>query len=92
MQLQRLTSLIATCTVPGAHWLISDFCLAENGWKRLRTRTILALLYRFFRVTTRLQAAHLTAPNPYLEQAGFELRHRARFNHGLLHSDLWAKC
>jgi ubiquinone/menaquinone biosynthesis C-methylase UbiE len=41
---------------PGAPWLLADFRLARSGWRRV----LLSLMYRFFRLTTGLQADSLT--------------------------------
>lgn len=88
-QLEQIVSMVAAATIPGGRWLISDFCVPERGWQRVRARLILAGLYAFFRVMTRLPATRLTAPDALLKSAGFRLRDRRRYNHGLLHSDLW---
>lgn len=90
-QLARICETIAAGTSPGAPWLISDFRLPDRGWRRLRARWILWGMYRFFRIMTALPASRLTDPDPLLKSAGFRLRTRAHFNHGLLHSDIWVK-
>lgn len=90
-QLESIAAVISQCTVPGARWLISDFCVPGRGWKRLRARLILASLYAFFRAVTHLPASRLTPPDEILQRAGFRLKQRIRFNLGLLHSDLWIK-
>jgi len=90
-QLAQLCSKVAECTAPGASWLSSDFCLPERGWRRLRASWILWVLYRFFRLATRLPATRLTPPDESLRRAGFRLKDRRHFNHGLLHSDVWVK-
>jgi len=58
---------------------------------RWRARLILWSMYRFFRVATRLPARRLTAPDPFLAEAGFALQARRVFEWGLLHSDCWTK-
>jgi len=88
-QLARVCRTVSACTRPGASWLISDFCVPEQGWRRVRARCILWMMYRFFRVATGLPATHLTAPDPSLTAAGFDLEKREHFSQGLLHSDVW---
>ena len=76
---------------PEARWIISDFTVPERGWRRLRARAIHALMYAFFRVTTRLPARHWTKPDPMLERAGFRLTGRRTTEWGLLQADLWRR-
>jgi hypothetical protein len=47
------------------------------------------MLYRFFRLATRLPATSLTPPDAFLQQNGFALRERRVYDWGLLHSDRW---
>lgn len=90
-QLAHICSRIAANTVAGARWLISDFCVPDRGWQRLRARKILSGLYVCFRRVTRIPAQRLTPPDTHLTAAGFALKQRQHFNHGLLHSDIWVK-
>lgn len=90
-QLRQIIAIVARMTSPGARWLISDFCVPDAGWQRKRARLILGSLYVFFRVATGLTARRLTPPDHALKQAGFQLKERRLFNHGLLHSDVWSK-
>ncbi len=81
----RLTSLIT----PDATWLISDFCVPAQGFSRLRARLILWLMYRFFRVVTRLPASHLVDYTAHMQQNGFQLAARQTYDWGLLRADCW---
>jgi len=90
-QLGKVVASVGGCTTPGARWLLSDFRVPESGWRRIRARIILAGLYAFFRVTTRLPARKLTQPDLLMRGAGFELKQRRFFNFGLLHSDVWQR-
>ena len=88
-QLQTLISGLARAAAPGASWLLADFQAAAHGWRRLRSRAILWMMYRFFTVVTRLPAASLTPPDAFLEKQGFTLRERLLHDWELLHSDWW---
>jgi ubiquinone/menaquinone biosynthesis C-methylase UbiE len=90
-QLELLLPRIAEQTLPEASWLIADFRLPERGLGRVRAQLILRLAYAFFRLTTRLHASRLTAPDWLLQRLGFHLAERQIYNHGLLHSDLWSR-
>jgi ubiquinone/menaquinone biosynthesis C-methylase UbiE len=91
---ETLAAVIATLSAaaaPDARWIISDFTVPEHGWRRWRARAIHALMYAFFRVTTRLPARRYTNPDPFLAQAGFHLSGRRTFEWGLLQADFWQR-
>jgi len=90
-QLQIVVAKLAAAATQDATWLLSDFCEPSRGWKKWRARCILALMYRFFRLATKLPAASLTAPDPFLTAAGFQLTDRKLYDWGLLHADLWKR-
>jgi SAM-dependent methyltransferase len=90
-QLELLVAKLAAAAAPDANWLLADFQAASAGLARQRSRLILWAMYRFFCVVTRLPARELTAPDPFLERAGFQLRERQMSDWGLLHSDWWSK-
>lgn len=76
---------------PGGLWLLSDFQRAAHGWRRWRSRAILWLMYRWFRVVTRLPASRLECPDQFLERQGLNLESRRLFSAGLLRADLWRR-
>jgi tRNA (cmo5U34)-methyltransferase len=83
--------LLAQGTRSETLWLLADFRLPATGWRRLRTRAILAALYLFFKISTSLSANQLTPPDKFLQATGFTLAERRRFDLGLVHSDVWRK-
>jgi ubiquinone/menaquinone biosynthesis C-methylase UbiE len=90
-QVEALIAKLARAAVPQANWLLADFQVAPAGLSRYRSRVILWMLYRFFRVTTRLSATVLTPPDDFLRRNGFELRQRHVYDWRLLHSDWWRR-
>lgn len=88
-QLEVLVPLLAHATAPRASWLIADFQVPPSGWRRLRSRIILGMLYRFFRATTHLSADRLVPADPFLTAAGFQLHDRQEREWGLLKSEWW---
>jgi ubiquinone/menaquinone biosynthesis C-methylase UbiE len=89
-QLTALMSRLATAAQPGARWLVSDFHLPElRGWRRLRASAILWVMYRFFRLVTKLPASGLTPPGPIFEHLGFQRLHHKEIEWGLLVSEIW---
>lgn len=90
-QLERMISRLARAAAPDANWLIADFKMPPAGLRRVRGRLILWAMYAFFRAMTRLPARELTAPDSFLERAGFYLHQRVESEWGLLHSDWWRR-
>jgi len=89
-QIRTLVPRIGKAADRDATWLMADFQVSpQGGWKRIRSRMILALLYVFFGVMTRVSARRLIAPDPHLQAAGWRLYRRAEYEWGLLKSDWW---
>lgn len=82
---------LARAATPEASWLITDFRLAECGWRRWRSRSLLALMYGVFRYWVRLQASSLVCPEPVLKAAGFRLHRRRTFSQGFVQADWWRR-
>ena len=90
-QLAHIVPRIAASAAPEARWLLADFQIGPAGLRRIRSQSIVWLLYGFFRVATRLPAHRLTRPDDLLQAAGFSLGHRIETEWGLLHSDCWQR-
>ncbi len=88
-ELDVLVPRLADSAAPEAHWLLADFEIAPRGLARWRSRWIVALLYRFFRITCGLKADALVSPDPKLAGAGFRLERRMTSEWGLLKSECW---
>lgn len=88
-QLRELIPRLCSALKPGGRWMLADFCLPSQGMRRLRAKAILWLMYRFFRLVTRLPARQLSSPDAFLSGNGLHLRQRLFFEWGLLHADLW---
>lgn len=89
--LKRVIHRITECATPDVDWLVTDFALPSAGWRRTRARLIHALMYRTFRLTTRLEAHRWTDPSALLRTHGFQLSARIPFNHGLIAADHWER-
>jgi len=90
-QLEKLLASLARAAAPGADWLLADFQEASAGWRRVRSRLILWVMYRFFTFVTRLPAHELTPPDALIQRHGFQLRERTLRDWGLLHTDWWSR-
>jgi len=90
-QLERVVQRVSSWAAPGARWVVSDFRAPDTELGRQRAEIILAAMYLFFRMATRLPARKLTDPRAYLERNGFILMKQAVREWGLLYSELWRK-
>lgn len=90
-ELAQVIKKLAGLLAPSGEWIIADFQVPSGGWRRVRSRLVLALAYSFFRMATSLPARYLDAPQPYLRANGLRLEKRAEFNFGLLYAELWQK-
>jgi ubiquinone/menaquinone biosynthesis C-methylase UbiE len=89
--LSRVIDRLAGAAKAKAEWLVADFCLPQSGFVRLRARAWLAVMYRFFRLTARIEANELVDPAPFLQSAGFVLSSQHFFRGGLLKSQWWER-
>jgi ubiquinone/menaquinone biosynthesis C-methylase UbiE len=90
-QMEVVVGRLTAAATPGANWLLADFQIPSRGLQQIRSRLILWAMYAFFRTTTRLPASQLTAPDSFLNRAGFILHRRIEAEWGLLHSDWWRR-
>lgn len=56
---------------PDGRWLFVDFAIPAGGWRRLRARIWIDVLYRFFRWRTGLAVSRLPESETILAAAGF---------------------
>jgi SAM-dependent methyltransferase len=91
VQLQSLIPKIAASATANARWLLADFGLPPGGWRRLRARAVLRLMYWFFRVVAKIPATEISPPDFYLQKSNFHLAARQHFNFDLIHADLWQR-
>ncbi len=87
--LPEVVAKLAGAAAPGANWLLADFREPHGGWQRWHARFWLWLMYGFFRLTTRLEAAELVDPSPFLCEAGFRLRAQQLSRFGMIKSQCW---
>lgn len=90
-ELAAVVEKLGQLAAPDADWLLADFQIADAGLARWRSRVILALLYRFFRIVTGLRASALVPPDDALGRAGFTLHRQVIREWGLLKSEWWRR-
>jgi SAM-dependent methyltransferase len=90
-ELERLIERLAGISLPGAIWVGGDFRVPVGSWGRRVAKMILAGMYLFFAITTRVPAHTLTDPAPFLTKSGFALALEESRLRGFLSSRLWVK-
>lgn len=90
-ELERLVGKIARCATSDARWLLTDFRVPPNGWRRWRARAVIGLMYAFFRVATGLSASRLAPADDLLEAAGFCRAAQYEVNFGMVRAELWER-
>ena len=85
--LEPLTYNITNKLHPGGRWYVADF---RVGKKRLHNQLWLWVMYRFFRLTTDIEANTLVDPTRWLE-ARLRLTKRRRWRGGFLVSETWQR-
>jgi len=68
--MRQSVAKLRTCAGGQAYWLLADFCLPDAGWRRLRAKLWLKILYRFFGVFAGLTARELPDTEAGMEAAG----------------------
>jgi ubiquinone/menaquinone biosynthesis C-methylase UbiE len=88
-QIADVVGSLACAATPEAIWLLADFCVPPDGFRRVHAQAWLAAMYRFFRFTARIEAAFLVDPSPFLRATGFSLARQYLFRRGIVKSELW---
>ena len=90
-ELAALIPHLGNLAQPEARWLVADFQIPVSRLRRLRSRVILGLLYRFFRLACGMRTKALEPYEQALECAGFSLIERRTSEWGLLKSECWER-
>lgn len=88
---QLLIPRLAQAATREAHWLLADFQVAGNRWRRWRSLATLKLLYLFFKTVSGVRATRLSDPAPLLQQAGFSLRQKKSSDRERMCSEWWCR-
>jgi ubiquinone/menaquinone biosynthesis C-methylase UbiE len=85
--IQRLQKVLA----PAGLWLVSDFAMPPNGWRRWHAWVWIFTMYRFFGWTTGLRVRSLPPIGKLLEEAGLRRVAFESERAGLIVSEVWAR-
>ena len=90
-QVSALIARMQPALTADALWLFADFAEPAHGWRRLRAKIWLAVMYAFFRWQTGLSTRRLPASEALLLSAGFTMRAETSFQGGFVRSAVFAK-
>ncbi len=84
--LGQIIPQIATLLAPKGTWIVTDFTDA-----RFRHRLHLAIMYRFFRLTTEISTARLPRIEETLQAGGLTQCERRMIGNGFVFAECWKK-
>jgi len=84
-RLQTVVDRLAAVRRPGAPWLLADFREAAGWWQR----TLLAVMYRFFRLTTGINSQRLPPIHQELARLGLTQQRQVLFFHEMMEAAVW---
>jgi ubiquinone/menaquinone biosynthesis C-methylase UbiE len=90
-ELSRVVERITRSARDDASWIVSEFRIAERGWRRGRSHAWVRFLYASFARVTGLKAAELPDHGAALRRHGFRLQKSHVANAGLLVSEVWRR-
>lgn len=86
-----LVKALSNAMTPGGLWLHADFEIPEAGWRRLRARVWLRMLYTFFSQSTHLDTRTLPPSRRLLLQHGWSEQRTLTLQAGLLRSSVFCR-
>ena len=88
---RSLIGRLSTALPAEACWVISDFRVTNQGWRKLYTKAWLAAMYAFFRYATGLKTKRLPEYESAMEAAGFRKCQERVSTSGLIASEWWQR-
>jgi cyclopropane fatty-acyl-phospholipid synthase-like methyltransferase len=85
--LQHVIDKINTVTTADTVWLVSDFITPETWWQKI----LMKLMYRFFKITTHIEASSLPEWSKLLSKNGWTKKSYAMFYHHFIKSCYFVK-
>jgi len=88
---QQIVPALEHASSPSAQWLLSDFQIPASGWRRLRARIWLTILYAFFRCVARIPARTVPPTEAILATTSFKQVARETYSVEMLYSTLYER-
>ena len=90
-EVRDLATRLCDHSEPETLWLVSEFALPQNSFRRIIARALISGLYLAFGLLTNLRTHELPDHRRALEESGWNLRDRRQYLGGLLVSELWLR-
>src|SRR5262249_9080878 len=87
----KLIDQLSHRVAPGAQWVISEFHIPENGWRRVHAGLWIWVMYRFFRLAPVLRISKIPPYREILRTAGWRMLKHEMHRFDLISSELWTK-
>ena len=87
----RIVPILERASTPSAQWLLSDFQIPASGWRRVRGRIWLSILYVFFRCVAKIPARRLPPIEDMLATTSFKPVARKTYSGQMLYSTLYQR-
>jgi len=86
---RRLIRQLTDALTADGIWLIGEFAIPDEGWRRVHAQLWIGTMYRFFRATTGLRAADLPPIGKLMREAGLQRAGYEESRAGLMVSEVW---
>ena len=88
---QQIVPALEHASSPSAQWILSDFQIPASGWRRLRARIWLTILYAFFRCVAKIPARTVPPAEAILATTSFKQVARKTYSAEMLYSTLYER-
>lgn len=82
---------LADALKPDGIWLLSEFAVPDEGWRRLHAQIWIGTMYRFFGIATGLRASALPPIEKLMSEADMTRNEQEKARAGLMVSEVWRK-
>ena len=90
-RLSHVIAKLARAAAPRSRWMVADFAIPPNGFRKLHAKIWLRMMYSFFHAVADLEAHELVDPSSFIRHTGFRLRQEVVTQLGLVKTQLWER-
>ncbi|KRP37619.1 MAG: hypothetical protein ABS34_02045 [Opitutaceae bacterium BACL24 MAG-120322-bin51] len=88
---RHIVPVLERASMPTAQWILSDFQVPNSGWRRVRARIWLTILYAFFRCVAGIPARSVPPTEAILATTSFKQTARSTYCGEMLYSTLYRR-
>ena len=88
---RKIVPVLERASTPAAQWLLSDFQIPADGWRRVRAQIWLTILYAFFRCVAAIPARRVPPTEAILTTTDFKPVARTTVCGEMLYSTLYQR-